>query len=249
MSIEMIRDFLKPEQKKAKDSATFDSANGCGEKGKDKKDEATMDTAAGQYAVQYVQNQAVAAVQQWAETESSDLDEGETLADRLMAMMVGVADANKDGEITDDEQQVIEVAMNAAWDYLKSKGATDDDCSAIFNEGDAEAASRVRDLVAGALPEGEDAADDEIDNFVFTSEDQEPLLDSVSNAIYDAVYKKTFAIRKGKKVRINKRVSGTVRLSAKQKVAIRKAQMKSHSAAALMRRMKSMRMRRKAGLK
>ena len=163
-------------------------------------------------------------------------------------MFVGIADSNKDGEITDDEQAVIEVAMNAAWDYLLAKGVSDDDCSALLNDGDNDAAERVRDFLADKLPEGDDA-DDEIDDFVFTAEDQEPLLDSVSDAILDAVYKKTFAIRRGKKVRINKRVSGTVRLTAKQKVAIRKAQMKSHSAAAQMRRMKSMRIRRKSGLK
>ena len=63
-----------------------------------------------------------------------------------------------------------------------------------------------------------------------------------------AVYKTKMAVRKGKKMRIRKRISGTVRLSAKQKLAIRKARMKSHSAGARMRRMKSMRMRKKAGL-
>ena len=56
------------------------------------------------------------------------------------------------------------------------------------------------------------------------------------------------AVRNGKKMRIRKRISGTVRLSAKQKLAIRKARMKSHSAGAMMRRMKSMRMRRKMGI-
>jgi hypothetical protein len=57
------------------------------------------------------------------------------------------------------------------------------------------------------------------------------------------------AIRNGKKMRIRKRVSGTVRLSAAQKVGLRKARMKSHSATARMRRAKSMKIRRKSGLK
>ena len=78
-------------------------------------------------------------------------------------------------------------------------------------------------------------------NFAFTKEENEPA--------FDAVYKKKLVIRGGKKVRINKRVSGTVRLTAKQKMAIRKAQRKAHSASALMRRMKSMRIRRRTGLK
>jgi hypothetical protein len=50
-------------------------------------------------------------------------------------------------------------------------------------------------------------------------------------------------------VRINKRVSGTVRLSAAQKVAIKKAVMKSRSSIAKVRRLKSMKVRRNMGIK
>ena len=123
------------------------------------------------------------------------------------------------------------------YDYLTSKGVSESDASALLNDWDEDVADRVRDLLADHLPDGEDAEGEDLDNFVFSAEENEPVL--------DAVYKKTFAIRKGKKVRINKRISGTVHLSAKQKVAIRKARMKSHSASAMMRRMKSMRIRRR----
>lgn len=190
------------------------------------------------YTIADITMSAVSAVQQWAETD--DLDNGESYADRLMALVVGIADANKDGDITEDEQGVLEVALNAAWDYLVKCGATEEDAGALLNDWDDEAADRVRDLVASVLPEGDDEASAEIDNFVFSDSDQEPAL--------DAVYKMKMAVRGGKKMRIRKRISGTVRLSAKQKLAIRKARMKSHSAGAMMRRMKSMRMRRKMGL-
>lgn len=190
------------------------------------------------YTIADITMSAVSAVQQWAETD--DLDDGESYADRLMALVVGIADANKDGDITEDEQGVLEVALNAAWDYLVKCGATEEDAGALLNDWDDEAADRVRDLVASVLPEGDDEASAEIDSFVFSESDQEPAL--------DAVYKMKTAVRNGKKVRIRKRISGTVRLSAKQKLAIRKARMKSHSAGAMMRRMKSMRMRKKAGL-
>lgn len=190
------------------------------------------------YTIADISMSAVSAVQQWAETD--DLDDGESYADRLMALVVGIADANKDGDITEDEQGVLEVALNAAWDYLVKCGATEEDAGALLNDWDDEAADRVRDLVASVLPEGDDEASAEIDNFVFSDSDQEPAL--------DAVYKMKMAVRGGKKMRIRKRISGTVRLSAKQKLAIRKARMKSHSAGAMMRRMKSMRMRRKMGL-
>lgn len=182
---------------------------------------------------------ATAAIQQWVETD--DLAKGETLADRLLALMVGVADANKDGEITEDEHGVLDVALNAAYDYLLDKGVSDEDADSLLNDYDNDAAERVRDLIASVLPDGDDAASEDLDIFAFGPGDQEPAM--------DAAYKVKFAIRGGKKTRIRKRISGTVRLSAAQKVAIRKAQMKSHNATARMRRMKSMNMRRKMGLK
>lgn len=180
----------------------------------------------------------------WCETESSDLESGETMADRLFAMTVGIADENKDGEITDDEAGVIDIALNAMFDYLASKGVAEDDASKLLNDGDNEAADRVCEMLRGALPEGEDESMEDVENFAFDAEAQEPLMDSV----LDAVYKKRIVIRGGKKVRINKRVSGTVRLSAAQKVAIRKAGMKARSASARMRRMRSLNLRKKMGL-
>lgn len=195
-------------------------------------------SGADDYTLRDIKLSAIAVVQQWAETD--DLDDGESYADRLMAMFVGIADANHDGDVTEDEQGVLEVALNAAWDYLVKAGVTEEDAGALLNDWDDDAADRVRDLVASVLPDGDDAASAEIDSFVFSDDDNAPAL--------DAVYRKTVAVRNGKKVRINKLISGTVRLSAKQKVAIRKARMKSHSAGAMMRRLKSMRLRRKAGL-
>jgi hypothetical protein len=185
-----------------------------------------------------------AAVQEWCETSGEDLMEGETMADRLFALMVGIADSDKDGEITPDEEALITIAMEAAADYLIAKGATEDDVLALLNDGDNEAAGRVVELVKGALPEGEDASMDDVDNFAFDDESSGSVLD----AVLDAVYKKRIVVRKGRKVRINKRVSGTVRLNSAQKVSIRKAGRKAHSAMAKMRRMKSMRIRSRSGL-
>ena len=222
-----MTELLRGAMKRRDAAKTLDSAG-----------EAPELAGADNYTIADITMSAVSAVQQWAETD--DLDDGESYADRLMALVVGIADANKDGDITEDEQGVLEVALNAAWDYLVKCGATEEDAGALLNDWDDEAADRVRDLVATELPEGDDEASAEIDNFVFSDSDQEPAL--------DAVYKMKMAVRNGKKMRIRKRISGTVRLSAKQKLAIRKARMKSHSAGAMMRRMKSMRMRRKMGI-
>lgn len=201
--------------------------------------------AGASYALADIRVAAAAALQEWCETTAEDLGDGESMADRLLALMVGIADENKDGEITDDEASVIDIALNAAYDYLTAKGVSEDDASALLNDGDDDAAGRVVELIKGELPDGEDASMADVDAFAFDAESQESLMDSV----LDAVYKKRVVIRGGKKVRINKRVSGTVRLSAAQKVAIRKAGMKSRSAGARMHRMKSIRLRSRMGLK
>jgi hypothetical protein len=50
--------------------------------------------------------EAIAALQQWLEDD--DLEPGETHADRLLTLVVGIADSSQDGEIDDDEAEVIE---------------------------------------------------------------------------------------------------------------------------------------------
>lgn len=187
---------------------------------------------------------AIGTLHAWCETSAEDLESGETMADRLLALTVGIADENKDGEVSEDEAAVIDIAMNAMFDYLVAKGVTEDDAGKLLNDGDSEVADRVCELLRGSLPDGEDASMEEVESFAFDAEAQEPLMDSV----LDAVYKKRMVIRGGKKVRINKRVSGTVRLTAKQKVAIRKAGLKSRSASARMRRLRSLNVRKKMGL-
>jgi hypothetical protein len=55
-------------------------------------------------------------------------------------------------------------------------------------------------------------------------------------------------VRNGKKLVLKRRVSGTVRRSGAQKIAIKRAQMKSRSSGAKLKRAKSMRVRMKMGL-
>ena len=86
---------------------------------------------------------AVATVQSWVETD--DLDDGESYADRLLALVVGIADDNKDGEISEDEQGVVDIALNAIWDYLAKFDADDADISALLNDWDDDAGERIRD--------------------------------------------------------------------------------------------------------
>ena len=203
------------------------------------------------YAIQTISMRVASSLQTWCETGADDLGDGENKADRLLAMLIGIADEDKDGELTEDEQMVVEVAMNEAWSYLAAKGVAESDLDDLFNSDDpataGAAADRVCEYLAEKLPNGE-AADDEADDFAFGPEATEGVFDSAGRVMLDAVYKKRFAIRGGKKTMIRKRVSGTVRLSAKQKVAIRKAGRKAHGARAMAKRMKSMRIRNSMGL-
>lgn len=194
--------------------------------------------AAGEFEHMAVRMDAVSVVQQWVEED--DYDDGESSADRLMAMIVGIANDNQDGELGDDEMDVIDAAREAAWDYLGALGIEDDDIDALLNDWDEAAAERIRDAVAAALPDGDDKALDSIDDFTFEEEDQE--------SIFDATYKKRLVVRGGKKMRVKKRVSGRVRLSGKQKLAIKKARRKAQSPRAKARRLKSMKIRNRMGL-
>lgn len=204
------------------------------------KDQANTGSVGDDYVSADIALKAGAALQEWAETSADDLGDGEGLADRLLGMMVGIADVNVDGELSEAEQAILTEALEAGWDYLAAKGVPDDDIDALLNGWDNDVAGRVQELLAAKLPEGEEAAGDDLDAFAFGDGSDEPAL--------DAVYKMRMAVRRGKKVRIKKRVSGTVRLNAKQKLAVQKMLRKSHGAVAQMRRAKSMRVRHKMGL-
>lgn len=193
--------------------------------------------AAASYAVADIRLKAVAAIHEWAETQADELA-SEGLALRFQALMIGIADANKDGEISDAEGVVIDTAYDCAWDYLVSKGVSEDDCDLFLSELDDDAATRVQDLIIAALPDGEDAVQDDINGFAFG--------DGANQALFDAAYKMRTVFQGGKKMRMKKRISGHVRLSAAQKVAIRKMQLRSHSPEAQVKRMKSLKARKRA---
>lgn len=207
----------------------------CGEKIETKKS-VTLDAIsenAEKYAMHDMKIKAVNAITSWLATD--DLDDEEGSADRLMALFVGIVDANKDGEIDEDEAVYLEALLNYAWDYFETRGISDDDVDLLLNDWDADAANRIMELL-----NGDESSDDDLDSFAFGDDENE--------AVFDAVYKNVAAVRGGKKVRIRKKISGTVRLTAKQKIGIRKMLKKSHSASAQMKRMKSMKIRKQGGL-
>ncbi len=178
----------------------------------------------------------------WTETDEAELDEGETLADRFDAMMVGLVDADKNGELSDDELSVLDIAYNVAYDVLTSRGASHDDAIALINEADETAAENIHELLINTGADGEEAELAAINAAAFEFDEDS------DSAVMDATYKRAVAIRNGKKVIVRKRIAGTVRLTAKQKAAIKKMQRKAHSGAARAKRLKSLKRRKAMGL-
>lgn len=212
-------------------------------------DSGAEDGPTGSSSADYVaQNVAVmtgAAVVEWLETMPEELGvaadgaAGETFADRLYALLVGIADQDQSGDLDPDESAVLDMAMSTAADFLSSYGVSDDDITALLENGDEGAATRVRTLLAGVMPSDDDGMS-AVDDFVFGPEGEESTFDS------GATHKVT-VFRNGQKTVKNQRV-GPVHLSSAQKAGLKKARVRSHSSAAQMKRAKSMRARQKAGM-
>lgn len=181
---------------------------------------------------------AVRIVEEFAETE---LEDDEDLGQRLLALIVGAADMDTDGEVSEEEAEEFLFTAELVADALVSFGVPEDDAVALVEDFDSEVAERVHDLLLEKLPDGEEAMMDSIEKFV-----DDGLADD--DAMLDAVYKKKIVVRDGKKMKVNKRISGVVRLTGAQKVAVRKMLRKSQTGLAKMRRRKSMAKRRKLGL-
>lgn len=228
----LLRDLIRFQAKpSAHSGGTFDAGT------KQSSDAGTCDAGspAAVFAGQYQAINAVSRVIEWAETQPEFLGAGETMADRLQALLIGDADGNQDGELTDDEQQAANDALNIAYDYLVSQGVADADAMALLNDVDDSVSDRVRELLVSVLPDGDEATMESVDDFVFGNEAEQ--------ATFDAAYKNVMAVRNGKRTTIKKRISGAVHRSSAQKAALEKARRKSHSAGAIAKRMRSMKIR------
>lgn len=192
--------------------------------------------SAGDYQDTDIQVSVAAVIQEWAGTD--DLDSNETMADRLNALLAGVADesGDNDGELSDDELELLTIASDYAVTALVELGASEEDALAIINDNDADAAQRVADMVKESA-----SGDNFVNDFVFGGGSDE--------AVFDAIYKKRIKVIGGKKVVKKVRISGFVKRSSKQKAAMKKAQMRAHSGVAKMKRAKSMRKRASLGIK
>lgn len=195
--------------------------------------------ASSQYELTDLRLLVAGALVTWAETD--DLQEGETYTDRLNALFVGIVDVNKDGEISSDESDYLNMVLSVAAEWLQVQGVANADIDALLNDDDDDVAENIIDLLTGVLPDGDDAIQKHINDFAGLGE-------TMDGVVMDAVFKNVLAVLNGVKVKIKKRISGVARMTSKQKRAIEKARRKSHSGAARMKRAKSMRKRAQMGM-
>lgn len=226
---EVIMDGVLNRNRQHKTKAQLDSAAAGADAGLSSED------AAAAHFTAKTSIDGASAVQEWLATISAEDFTGNK-ADALLDIIRGLVDGNNDGEITDEEQTAYELTADAAWAYLNSLGASNDDLDLIFNADDdtddvEEAAMRVYDLTVTAVPDGEDSAADDLNDFVFN--------DDAEQSQMDAAYRKKLVIRHGRKVKINKRISGHVKRTSAQRLALQKAQRRSNTASARVMRSKS----------
>lgn len=201
---------------------------------------AALDSAAGAHLEQSMRMHAASVLNQFAETSEEDLDEGETMADRLLALIVAAVDRDDDGDLDEDEQDMLEAVMSAAETYMIANGVDPEDAADVLDNWSDDAAMRVRDALASGLPDG-DAADDGIMGFAFDEE--------ASESVFDAARKNLVVFQNGRKVIKSRRISGPAkRMTPKQKAALRKARSKSNSSRAKRWRAVSVKKRMKAGI-
>lgn len=189
----------------------------------------------------------------------NELDEDELPSDRLAALLAGFATDSETDEEIEVDQATLDIFTANVQDALESLGVGQDLISTMFGEGEEaeEAIEAAAALVESNTPTSDDLQEF-IDLFVFgeAEEDEGAMMDGVSlgktttksGKFGKVVYKAVKAIRNGKVSVVNKRVSGRVKLSAKQRSALNKARRKATTSGALKKRMRSMKKRKQMNL-
>lgn len=192
---------------------------------------------------------------------SGDLEENETPADRLEALLSVAEDE------TDEESQNFAVSILIAniQDAAVSLGVPADVAIGAFDDSNPEVQDdfieSMADFVSSNVPDGEEFEQFRED-FVYGSPDKfEPneadQLDGLLNAGKTSVkkrngrtliYRAVKAIRNGKIKVVNKRLGGTAKLTAKQKQAVKRMQAKSQRGGAMKKRLRSLQKGKNANL-
>lgn len=202
---------------------------------------------------------------------SGDLDEEELPSDRLDAYLQSAI--NNDEEDSEENaqlnEQIIQIMAANMADAMSSLGVDDETITKAFDTNVDEADEAVENLaetIEMNLPQNE-LLDDFIESFLYGESELDMDAGKVNG--FDSaiqvgkntvrknkhgqtlVYKGVKAVRNGKITVVNKRIGNTqmkVKLSAKQKAALRKASMKAVTPNAIKKRLKSLTIGRRNGL-
>ncbi|MGE8683099.1 MAG: hypothetical protein ACN6OV_01190, partial [Acinetobacter sp.] len=222
----MLFDFLDPLKQPLLDSVATNAANTVA-------DDLMLDSVALNSEIQSLRTAVIMAVIALADSViHKDLEEDELPSDRLDALIAGIAAGGDDeGEFEVDES-TLDIVIANFQDALATLGVDDGVIASMFG-GDADADEAIE--AAAEIIESNKPSDDDMDEFVDLfvygeAEDDEVMLDGVSlgktttksGKFGKVVYKAVKAIRNGKVSIVNKRVSGKVKLSAKQRAALNK---------------------------
>lgn len=208
----------------------------CNDKKKAKEDDDNITESAGD---ETTRSRAMSAVLDW-------VADGTHSYDAMDEYVMAVTDLDGDFEITEEEEAEYNDVWEGVMDALISMGCKDADVQAFIDgpsdEAD-EAGLRIGKYLAEKLETTAEDDEDLIVEFAGCGE----FSDSASG-IFEATYRKKRVVRDGKVVKINKRVSGKIRLSAAQKAGLRKARRKANTAVAKLHRRKSFKKGQQRGL-
>ncbi len=196
-----------------------------------------------------------------------DFDDEDLLPSEVLDTLMLEAFDDDDDEDDSDIDDGVKTTLSAhVADALSTFGVSDDVIEDMFDTdveiADAASLGAAESVLEGMPDDGEDF-ESFVATFVYSDyEDDldESGFDGMGEPQFDAaksklragkktvkklngktlVYKAVKAIRNGKKVTINKRISGNIKLNAKQKAALRKAQRKSGMSSAIRKQMKSL---------
>lgn len=187
----MSEAMAKPAPKVVNTGKALDNANAAGKEkekldparnldptgsGMDEDEQSAFDMAGNAFAIKAIEVASISAVVTWIGTDEGKLDDGEGFGDRLFGLIVGIADEDKDGEITDEEAEIIQTASNIIGDYLSAHGVADEDIIALLNDFDNDVAANVHGQVT--IPE------DEAEHIAKSAFNDGSLLDMVSDKHY-----------------------------------------------------------------
>lgn len=194
-------------------------------------------------------------------SEEQDADEEELLPSEVLdgLMIEAFESDDDDGDVDDTVKLVLSAHIADCFNSLGVDGATLDDVFSLDGDLADEAIENACQIILENLPADGEPLDEFIRQFVYGDDDSD-------SSVYDGMmldgakkqklrkgqktvkkvnghtiqYKAVKAVRDGKVVTVNKRISGNIILSSKQKSALRKARAKANTSSAIRKQMKSL---------